>query len=71
MNRRPRSKPAPLAAPSALMLALEGRAWFEWGSLALAWRWLQKAPAGDGHPVERRAEPFALDEAPRTLARGL
>ena len=51
MNRRPRSKPAPLAAPSALMLALEGRAWFEWGSLALAWRWLQKAPAGDGHPV--------------------
>jgi hypothetical protein len=40
-----------LKPPSALLLALEGRAWFEWGSLALAWNWLQKAPRGDGHPV--------------------
>jgi pimeloyl-ACP methyl ester carboxylesterase len=51
MTRRPRKKADSLAPPSALMLALEGRAWLEWGSLALAWRWLQKAPAGDGHPV--------------------
>lgn len=42
---------AKLKAPSGLLLALEGRAWLEMGSLALAWRWLQKAPPGDGHPV--------------------
>jgi len=42
---------AKLQAPSGLLLALEGRAWLEMGSLALAWRWLQKAPPGDGHPV--------------------
>lgn len=40
-----------LNPPSPLLLALEGRAWFEWGSLALAWRWLDRAPRGDGHPV--------------------
>lgn len=51
MSRRPRTKSDPLSPPSALLLALEGRAWLEWGSLALAWRWLNKAPGGDGHPV--------------------
>jgi pimeloyl-ACP methyl ester carboxylesterase len=51
MSRRPRTKTDPLSPPSALLLALEGRAWLEWGSLALAWRWLDKAPGGDGHPV--------------------
>ena len=51
MSRRARAKTVPLKAPSALMLALEGRAWFEWGSLAVAWPWLKKAPPGDGHPV--------------------
>jgi pimeloyl-ACP methyl ester carboxylesterase len=51
MTRRATSGKTPLSAPSALLLALEGRAWFEWGSLALAWRWLHKAPRGDGHPV--------------------
>jgi pimeloyl-ACP methyl ester carboxylesterase len=40
-----------LKPPSGLLLALEGRAWLEMGSLALSWRWMQKAPAGDGHPV--------------------
>jgi pimeloyl-ACP methyl ester carboxylesterase len=49
---KPARKPATdLQPPSRLLLALEGRAWLEWGSLALAWRWLQKAPEGDGHPV--------------------
>jgi pimeloyl-ACP methyl ester carboxylesterase len=46
-----RNAPAKLKPPSRLLLALEGRAWLEVGSLALSWRWLQKAPAGDGHPV--------------------
>ena len=45
------AKPKALKPPSSLLLALEGRAWLEMGSLALSWRWLQKAPAGDGHPV--------------------
>lgn len=52
MSRRVRSvKSTALLPPSALLLALEGRAWFEWSSLALAWRYLQNAPKGDGHPV--------------------
>jgi pimeloyl-ACP methyl ester carboxylesterase len=37
--------------PSALLLALEGRAIFEWSALLLAWPWLGRAPHGDGHPV--------------------
>jgi pimeloyl-ACP methyl ester carboxylesterase len=37
--------------PSRLLLALEARAMFEWASLPLAWRWLKRAPRGDGHPV--------------------
>lgn len=40
-----------LPPPSPLLLALEGRAIFEWGALMLAWPWLRRAPAGDGHPV--------------------
>lgn len=38
-------------APSRLLLALEGRAVFEWASFALGWPWLKRAPRGDGHPV--------------------
>ncbi|KFN43469.1 esterase/lipase family protein [Arenimonas oryziterrae] len=37
--------------PSPLLLAMEGRAMFEWASFALAWPWLKNAPRGDGHPV--------------------
>ena len=37
--------------PSPLLLAMEGRAMFEWASYALAWPWLKTAPRGDGHPV--------------------
>jgi pimeloyl-ACP methyl ester carboxylesterase len=40
-----------LPPPSPLLLALEGRAFLEWGSLMLAWPWLRSAPSGDGHPV--------------------
>lgn len=41
----------PLQAPSRLLLALEGRAVFEWAAFAMAWPWLRRAPRGDGHPV--------------------
>jgi pimeloyl-ACP methyl ester carboxylesterase len=44
------ARPA-LQPPSNFLLALEGRAWIEWSSLAVAWPWLRKAPRGDGHPV--------------------
>ena len=40
-----------LPPPSPFLLALEGRAFFEWGALILTWPWLRRAPAGDGHPV--------------------
>ena len=40
-----------LKAPSALLLAMEGRAMFEWASCAVAWPLLKSAPRGDGHPV--------------------
>ena len=51
MTRSARKSDAPLRAPSSLLLALEGRAWFEFGSLALSWPLLKNAPSGDGHPV--------------------
>lgn len=38
-------------SPSALLMAMEGRAIFEWASFALAWPLLKQAPRGDGHPV--------------------
>ena len=40
-----------LGPPSRLLLALEGRAVFEWAALALSTPFLNKAPRGDGHPV--------------------
>jgi pimeloyl-ACP methyl ester carboxylesterase len=40
-----------LLPPSPLLMALEGRAVFEWASLALSWPILKRAPRGDGHPV--------------------
>lgn len=51
MKRSAHQNQMPLHAPSSVLLALEGRAWLEWSALPLAWRWLAKAPAGDGHPV--------------------
>jgi pimeloyl-ACP methyl ester carboxylesterase len=54
--RKPKPMPRPRAhermkPPSALLLALEGRAWIEWSAFALAWPLLRRAPRGDGHPV--------------------
>ncbi len=51
---RPRPPPKthkPMKPPSPLLLAMEGRAMFEWASYGLAWPWLKTAPRGDGHPV--------------------
>lgn len=41
----------PIAPPSPLLLALEGRAWLELGALLPTWPLLTRAPRGDGHPV--------------------
>jgi pimeloyl-ACP methyl ester carboxylesterase len=43
--------PISIAPPSPFLLALEGRAPFEFASLAAAWPLLGFAPRGDGHPV--------------------
>ncbi|HUR90762.1 MAG TPA: alpha/beta hydrolase [Ramlibacter sp.] len=42
---------ADLRAPGLALLALEFRAPLEFGSVFPAWPLLQRAPAGDGHPV--------------------
>ncbi|MFT3805793.1 esterase/lipase family protein [Arenimonas sp.] len=49
-RRRPATHET-LKPPSALLMAMEGRAIFEWASFALAWPLLKQAPRGDGHPV--------------------
>lgn len=50
MPPRP-SRTTSARAPSALLLALESRAVFEWSAYFMSWPWLRKAPPGDGHPV--------------------
>ena len=40
-----------LAPPSALLMALEFRAFWEFGALLPAWPTLKRAPMGDGHSV--------------------
>jgi pimeloyl-ACP methyl ester carboxylesterase len=40
-----------LKAPGVFLLAMEGRAPFEWGAAMAAWPLLKMAPTGDGHPV--------------------
>ncbi len=42
---------AQMRAPSALLLAMEGRALFEWAAYIAAWPLLSCAARGDGHPV--------------------
>ena len=42
---------AQMRAPSALLLALEGRAFLEWSACVAAWPLLTRAAQGDGHPV--------------------
>lgn len=46
-----RSNATHLPPPSLALLALEFRAPWEFGALLPAWPALQRAPAGDGHPV--------------------
>ena len=56
MNKNPK-KPqrqdihAHMRAPSPFLLALEGRAIFEWAACVAAWPLLAQAARGDGHPV--------------------
>jgi pimeloyl-ACP methyl ester carboxylesterase len=42
---------AQMRAPSPLLLALEGRAFFEWSACVATWPLLARAAQGDGHPV--------------------
>lgn len=42
---------ARMRAPSPLLLALEGRAFFEWSACVATWPLLTRAAKGDGHPV--------------------
>lgn len=44
-------QPADIAAPGALLLALEGRAPWEFAASIVAAPWLRKLPTGDGHRV--------------------
>ena len=40
-----------LRPPGALLLMLEGRAFWEFGAMLAAMPWLRRLPRGDGHPV--------------------
>lgn len=48
---QPSSHPHEGPPPSPLLMALEFRAFWEFGALLPAWPLLQRAPRGDGHPV--------------------
>jgi pimeloyl-ACP methyl ester carboxylesterase len=56
-----------LAPPSPLLLALEGRAWFELAALVPALPALARAPRGDGHPVLVLPGYLADDNSTRAL----
>lgn len=43
--------PAEMLAPGMALLAMEWRAFWEFGAVLPAWPALQQAPKGDGHPV--------------------
>src|SRR5690349_24655362 len=50
--RDPQQPPSEdLRAPHLLLLALEGRAPWEFAAMLAATPWLRKLPRGDGHPV--------------------
>ncbi len=52
MNRRQTPQPAhEIAPPNALLLAMEFRAFWEFGAVVPAWPALRRAPRGDGHTV--------------------
>ena len=57
----------PLAPPSPLFLALEGRAWLELAALVPALPALARAPNGDGHPVLVLPGFLADDRSTRAL----
>ena len=46
-----REEDVSIAAPSKLLLMLEGRAFAEFTTMMLTLPWLRKLPRGDGHPV--------------------
>ena len=45
------AKADPIKAPNLFLMMLEGRAPWEFAALLAARPWLQRLPAGDGHPV--------------------
>ncbi len=52
MNRpMPYTPTVDVAAPNAFLLAMEFRAFWEFGAVLPAWPVLSRAPKGDGHPV--------------------
>jgi pimeloyl-ACP methyl ester carboxylesterase len=51
LHRHARAHAADARAPHALLVALEGRAPWEYAALLAATPWLRKLPRGDGHPV--------------------
>ena len=51
VKRAPDPVPADITAPGALLLALEGRAPWEFAASIVAAPWLRKLPMGDGHRV--------------------
>jgi pimeloyl-ACP methyl ester carboxylesterase len=57
----------PIAPPSPLLLALEGRAWLEFASLVPALPLLGRAARGDGHPVLVMPGWLAGDASTRAL----
>ena len=56
-----------IAPPSPVLLALEGRTWFELAALIPALPALSGAPGGDGHPVLVLPGFLADDRSTRTL----
>ena len=50
-QQKPPRRDADARPPSALLLALEGRAFLEWAACVAAWPLLACAARGDGHPV--------------------
>lgn len=62
----------PLLPPSPMLLALEGRALFEWAAFAAARPWLVRhAPRGDAHPVMVLPGLIASDRSTGPLRRFL
>src|SRR5678809_475290 len=57
----------PIEPPSAMLIALEGRAWFEFAALVPALPALAGAPRGDGHPVLVLPGFLADDRSTRAL----